>query len=100
MAPGQTIAEGTKIGAPARQRQILAAIHETSGEARAVDEDEIVAALRELWSQGLYVEPTAAVGAAACRQAIAAGALPAGEIVVLLTGSGLKATDSIRALLA
>ena len=97
--PGQTIAEGTKIGAPARGRQILAAIRETSGGARAVDEDEIVAALRELWGQGLYVEPTAAIGAAACRQALAAGALPQGEVVVLLTGSGLKATDTIRAVL-
>jgi threonine synthase len=98
--PGTTIAEGTKIGSPSRSRQILAAISETQGTARAVSEQEIVDTLRELWGQGLYVEPTAAVGAAACRQMILAGdTLPAGDIVVLLTGSGLKATETIEKLI-
>ena len=96
VTPGNTIAEGTRIGSPARTHQILAAVRETNGTARAVSDEEIIAALRELWSQGLYVEPTAAVGAAACRQMIQAGApLPDGDLVVLLTGSGLKATETI-----
>ena len=100
ITPGATIAEGTRIGSPARTRQILAAINETNGGARAVTDQEITDALRELWGQGLYVEPTAAVGAAACRQMILAGeSLPDGDIVVLLTGSGLKATETIGKLL-
>ncbi len=100
VTPGTSIAEGTRIGAPARGGQILSAIRETQGTARAVSEQEIVDALRELWGQGLYVEPTAAVGAAACRQMIFAGeSLPEGEIVVLLTGSGLKATETIGKLI-
>jgi threonine synthase len=100
VTPGATIAEGTRIGSPARTRQILAAINETHGSARAVSDQEITDALRELWGQGLYVEPTAAVGAAACRQAILSGnTLPDGDIVVLLTGSGLKATEAIGKLL-
>ena len=87
-------------GAPSRSRQILAAIQETNGGARSVTEPEIVDTLRELWGQGLYVEPTAAVGAAACRQMVLDGdSLPDGEIVVLLTGSGLKATETIEKLL-
>lgn len=98
--PGSTIAEGTRIGSPSRGRQILAAIQETNGGALAVSELEIVETLRELWGQGLYVEPTAAVGAAACRQMVLAGdSLPDSEIVVLLTGSGLKATETIEKLL-
>ena len=98
--PGATIAEGTRIGAPSRSRQILAAIQETNGGARSVTEQEIVDTLRELWGQGLYVEPTAALGAAACRKMVLAGdSLPDGEIVVLLTGSGLKATETIEKLL-
>ena len=100
VTPGVSIAEGTRIGAPARTAQIMSAIRETDGGARAVSEDEIVEALRELWRQGLYVEPTAAIGAAAFRQMVLAGdALPNGEIVVLLTGSGLKATETISKLL-
>lgn len=99
VTPGATIAEGTRIGAPARPRQILAAVRDSGGWGAAVTDDEIVEALRELWAQGLYVEPTAAVGAAALRRAIRDGhPLPDGDVVVLLTGSGLKATDSIARL--
>lgn len=97
--PGATIAEGTRIGVPSRPQQILAALRDSGGWAEAVDEEQIVAALRELWAQGLYVEPTAAVGAAACRAAIKRGDnLGDGPIVVLLTGSGLKATETIAGL--
>lgn len=100
ITPGDTIAEGTRIGAPARPRQMLAAVRETGGWAEAVPEEEIVAALRELWGQGLYVEPTAAVGAAAFRQAVRRGhPIPEGEVLVLLTGSGLKAAPDMVATL-
>ncbi|MGN6754915.1 MAG: threonine synthase, partial [Thermomicrobiales bacterium] len=101
VTPGATIAEGTKIGAPARGRQILAAIRASGGWAEAVGEDQLIETLRELWAQGLYVEPTAAVGAAACRAYLSRGGQrPADPLVVLLTGSGLKATETIGALLA
>lgn len=100
VSPGETIAEGTKIGSPARGRQILSALRESNGWVEAVSEDDIVQALRELWSQGLYVEPTAAIGAAAFRVAVRDGrALPGGDIVILLTGHGLKATGTISAVL-
>ena len=99
VAAGATIAEGTRIAAPSRPGQILAALRESQGWAEAVSEEEIVATLRELWAQGFYVEPTGAVGAAACRAALARGmALDDGPIVVLLTGSGLKATETIGGL--
>jgi threonine synthase len=98
VTPGATLAEGTRIGAPARSRQMLEALRATDGWAEAVSEDQIEAALRELWGQGFYVEPTAAVGAAACRAALERGALPDGDVVVLLTGSGLKATEVIAGL--
>lgn len=100
VVPQTTIAEGTRIGTPARGRQIMQVIRDSGGWSEAVTETEIVDALRELWSQGVYVEPTAAVGAAAFRRAVLDGReLPDGEIVILLTGSGLKATDSIARLL-
>jgi threonine synthase len=101
VTPGTTIAEGTRIGSPARQRQILDAIRDSGGWARAVTEEQIEHALRELWAQGLYVEPTAAVGAAACIDAVERGQLEgSGDVVVLLTGTGLKATDAISRILA
>lgn len=99
VTPGPTIAEGTRIAAPSRPGQIMAALRESGGWAEAVAEAQIVAALRELWAQGVYVEPTAAVGAAACRAALERGDdLGEGPVVVLLTGSGLKATETIAGL--
>lgn len=101
ITPGDTLAEGTKIGHPARRRQILTAIRESGGWAEAVSETDIREALRELWSQGIYAEPTAAVGAAAFRKAVSAGRpLPDGDIVILITGNGLKATETIGDLMA
>ncbi len=101
ITPHETMAEGTKIGAPARTHQIMAAIHESGGWAEPVSEYQIVATLADLWGQGLYVEPTAAIGAAACRGAIIREHdMRAGDIVVHLTGSGLKATDTIGPLVS
>lgn len=111
IVPDATIAEGTRIGAPARHRQVMAAIHDSGGRTEPVSDVQIIETLHELWSQGLYVEPTAAIGAAACRDhirrseagatGVALGApLPEGEIVVLLTGSGLKATETIGPLVS
>ena len=58
-----TIAEGTAIKAPMRLVQMLAALRETGGRAVAVEETEIVSALRRLARAGLFVEPTCAVAA-------------------------------------
>uniref|UniRef100_A0A7C2WDI4 Pyridoxal-phosphate dependent enzyme n=2 Tax=Thermorudis TaxID=1649508 RepID=A0A7C2WDI4_9BACT len=91
VAPATTLAEGARIAAPPRGRQMLAAIRRSDGWVEAIDEDSLVDTLRQLWRQGLYVEPTAALGAAAFRQAVARGRpMPAGEAVIVLTGSGLK----------
>ena len=99
ISPGLTIAEGTRIGAPARGGQIMSALRDSGGWAEAVDDALIESTLRELFQQGIYVEPTAAVGAAAFISVINRRAsLPAGDTVVLLTGNGLKATDTIGAI--
>ncbi|HUG13904.1 MAG TPA: pyridoxal-phosphate dependent enzyme [Thermomicrobiales bacterium] len=101
IVPADTIAEGTRIGSPARERQILRAVRETGGWAQAVSDDAIARAMRELWSQGLYVEPTAAVGAAAFIDAVESRRVTgSSDAVILLTGSGLKATDTISRFLA
>jgi len=95
-AIGATIAEGAAIANPVRGREVLAAIRASNGGAVAVPEEAIVAALRDLGRQGFFVEPTAAVAAAGAWALLASGAIaPAEPTVVLLSGSGLKATETI-----
>lgn len=94
--PKPTIAEGTAIAHPVRLREVLDALRRSGGSTVSVAEDEIVVALHELAATGLYAEPTSAAAAAGLSKLIATETIRAGEItVVVLTGSGLKATQRI-----
>ena len=65
-----------------------------------VSEDEIATATLDLARIGSSVEPTAAQAAAAFRKLLAAGTIAPGQTTVLvLTGSGLKATPRIAELM-
>lgn len=87
-----TVAEGTAIAKPVRDREVLQAIRDTGGTAVAVPEDELVPAVGELARTGLFVEPTSAQVVPALRRLHAAGEISAADTVVaVLTGSGLKA---------
>lgn len=93
-----TIAEGAAIAHPVRLQEVVSAIRRSRGAGYAVPEEEIVAATRRLLSQGLYAEPTSAVAAAALEHFIANGTIEPGQTtVVVLTGSGLKATEAMAA---
>ncbi|MFI4945694.1 MAG: pyridoxal-phosphate dependent enzyme, partial [Burkholderiales bacterium] len=95
-----TIAEGIATAKPTRVAEVLRAVRETGGAIVAVEEAEIVEALRELARQGLYVEPTSAVAAAGLSRLVSSGAIRREERTVLvLTGSGLKASATIGELL-
>jgi threonine synthase len=95
-----TIAEGIASSKPTRMREVLAPVRASGGEIVAVTEEEIVHALTALAKKGLYVEPTSAAAAAGLSQLIARGVVRKGETTVLvLTGSGLKASESIGKLL-
>jgi threonine synthase len=97
---GATVAEGIASSKPTRVREVLSAVRSTGGGVAAVTEEEIVAALGTLARQGLYVEPTSAAAAAGLTQLIASGAVRRDEATVLvLTGSGLKASERIGELL-
>ncbi len=66
----------------------------------AVSEAEIVEALRGLARRGLYVEPTSATAAAGLTRLVAEGVIRPDEATVLvLTGSGLKASATTGELL-
>ncbi len=96
-----TVAEGTAIAQPVRLKQVLDAIRRSGGQTVAVSEFAIIAAQRELaTSTGLYVEPTSAtVAAALTLLSIARVIKPTETTVLILTGSGLKATQRIGELL-
>jgi len=97
---GPTIAEGTAIAKPVRLREVLGALRETEGGAVTLAEAEIEAALFDLARTGLYVEPTGAQVLAAFDKLRASGAIAQGQRTVLvLTGSGMKATPRIAGLL-
>ncbi len=91
-----TIAEGTAIAKPIRLREVLGVLRESGGGAVMVSEDAITTALFDLARIGVYVEPTAAQALAAFRHLLADGTITADQTTVLvLTGTGLKATPRI-----
>lgn len=97
----QTIAEGTAIKRPRRLAQIIGALRESRGDTVAVTEQEIMSALRMSCRAGFFIEPTSATAPAALNRLIAAGTIKPSEMtVVVLTGTGLKASSTIDSLLA
>jgi len=89
-----TVAEGIATPKPTRVAEVLRAVRRSGGSIVAVEEAEIVEALRGLARRGLYVEPTSAVAAAGLTRLIADGSIrPHEGTVLVLTGSGLKASS-------
>jgi threonine synthase len=95
-----TIAEGTAIAQPVRFAEVLGTLRETRGGAVMLSEQEIAAATLALARIGIYVEPTSAQAVAAFGKLLEAGTItPEQTTVLVLTGSGLKATPRIAELL-
>jgi threonine synthase len=95
-----TIAEGIASSNPTRVADVLRAVRSSGGSIVAVSEEEIVTALGTLARMGFYVEPTSAAAAAGLRLLIEKGAIGLPETTVLvLTGTGLKASERIGQLL-
>ena len=70
---------------------MVKALSETGGDAVMVEEDEILAAFRELAGLGFFVEPSSAVAYAAYKRQMEKGEAARGEkTVIVLTGTGLK----------
>jgi len=91
-----TAAEGISVAKPVRGKAILQAIRGSRGLVHTVSDERVWAALPELGRMGIYVEPTAGAAPAAFADLRKDGTIPASDtVVVMLTGSGLKATDKI-----
>ena len=87
------VASGIQITSPVRSAELVAAIEETDGDAIAVANGDVERELERLHHHGFYVEPTSAVAPAALREYRDRGVLsPGADVVVPLTGTGLKVT--------
>ena len=80
--------------------EVLGALRETGGGAVMLSEAEIAEAALDLAAMGVYVEPTSAQVAAAFGKLLGSGAItPEQTTVLVLTGTGLKATPRIADML-
>jgi threonine synthase len=84
-----TVADGVRVGMPPRGAEVLEVVRQ-GGRVVSVGEDEIEEARRALWRRGYMVESTGAVAAAYALREGPALRNRYGDLVVVLTGSGLK----------
>jgi threonine synthase len=90
-----TVATAIRIGNPARLEEALAAVSESDGGVRAIEDAGILAAYRLLaQEEGVFCEPASATSVAALIEAMTDGLVARGSTVVcVLTGHGLKDPD-------
>ncbi len=89
-----TVAGGIAVSDPPRLSQVVDAVRATGGAATTVSDDTVLAWQRRLGTeQGVFCEATSAAAFAGLERLVAEGAIPRGaEVVVPVTGSGLKET--------
>lgn len=98
LEPKVTLADGIASAEPVRCEEILKALRESEGTTVAVSEENIVKAMHLVHKMGFYVEPTSAAALAGLTELSSEGTICKDEkTLVILTGSGLKATDVVRA---
>lgn len=88
----ETIATAIRIGNPASWQQAVVARDDSHGLIEACSDEEILAAYHLLASrEGVFVEPSSAIGVAGLLKLNQFGRLDKGqEIVITVTGNGLK----------
>ncbi len=93
-----TIARSIAIGNPADGRFAARAIRESGGWAQAVSDEELVAGIRLLAeTTGVFTETAGGVVVAAAQRLVRAGKLsPAAELVLCITGNGLKTLEAVQ----
>ena len=74
----------------------MQAAEESSGKIIAVSDDEILVMQSQLAGEGIWVEPASAAGLAGLAAQIKSGVIhPAGTVVAVCTGHGLKDPDAV-----
>jgi len=94
----ETLADSISVGQPRDARKALRAARDSGGRFVAVDDAEILAAMRTLARRaGVFAEPAGAAGFAGLRRLVEGGAIGEGEeTAVLVTGNGLKDVAGAR----
>jgi len=87
-----TIADSISVGNPRDQVKALRAVRESEGRFISVSDEQIRVAMKLLAkSTGIFAEPAGATALAGLVKAIQEGWInPSGQIVILVTGTGLK----------
>jgi threonine synthase len=101
LAEVRTIAHAIANPAPPAGNAVLRMVRERKGLLLAVSDEEMLAAQRELASaEGLFCQAESAATLAALKKLAAAGPMNEGEagVVLVLTGSGLKAPALLESL--
>lgn len=96
VAEPETVATAIRIGRPASWDTAVAAARDSGGALRAVSDEEILEAYREIpRREGIFCEPASAAGVAGLRAAVREGVIdPRSRCVCVLTGHGLKDPDT------
>jgi threonine synthase len=99
LAPSSTIAGGISVDLPRDGVMALRAVRDSGGVFVEAGDDEMLEAMMVLARQaGVFVEPASAAAYVGLRKAVQLGAIhPDDEVVLQLTGSGLKDTRSALA---
>jgi threonine synthase len=94
---GFTVANGLRVPKPYADKVILQVLYDSKGNSVSADDEDILAALREIAShEGLLVAPEGAALWHACKVLSRSAWIKEGETVLLLnTGSGYKYLDNI-----
>jgi threonine synthase len=92
-----TIAKSIAIGNPADGYQVLQTVRGTGGSGSAVDDSEIVAAIRLLAeTEGIFTEPAGGTTLAGTIDLIKRGVIgPDESVVVCVTGNGYKTSEVV-----
>jgi len=94
------IADGIMIKKPPRLNEILNALRVSKGLCIVVSDNEIISALKELINMGFIVEPTSATVYAAFKKALHGKIVDRDHnVVLILTGSGLKVLNVLNSLI-
>jgi threonine synthase len=96
VANPETVATAIRIGRPVSGKKAIAATRMTAGSFHSVTDDEILEAQHCLAaSEGVFAEPASCAPLAGLFKLYREGSLPSGiRVVVVLTGNGLKDTET------
>lgn len=90
-----TLADSIDVPVPRNWRKAVTAIVESGGIGQTVSDEEILEAMRRAGRHGVFAEPAAAASIAGVVAAREAGNLNSSDsVVAMVTGSGLKDTNS------